>query len=141
MVSRDSEIIVPIPPAPTRPSTAEPRKLISKRNSAVAIIEGKACGMSEDLIVCRLVEPTAISASRGASSAFSNASAKSRPIIPMECNANASTPGNGPVPNATTKIAAKMISGTARLRVMAPRLNARSARLGVVFEAAKSASG
>ena len=97
--------------------------------------------MSEDLMIWRLLEPTAITASRGTSSAFSRASAKRRPIIPMECNAKASTPGNGPVPNATTKIAAKMISGTARLRVMSPRLKARKARLGEVLEAAKSANG
>ena len=100
-----------------------------------------ACGRIDAKIACHLDAPVETLASLGIASAFSNASANILPIIPMEWSPSAKIPASGPIPNARTKIAAKMRSGIARVKVMIPRQRANTNAFGVVFFAAPKDNG
>ena len=73
--------------------------------------------------------------------ALSIASVYNLPIIPIECRASARIPPSGPIPTASTKIAAIIKVGTALAKVIIARQTAKVAALGVVLRAAPNANG
>lgn len=114
---------MPMPPAPTSPSTTDERVDFSNANSEVAIIEGSVAGTTALAMTSMRPAPRARSASGGPSSASSIASAKKRAQNPTVSTVSASTPANGPRPTVMTKMIAQIRSGTVRQKVI--RLRAR----------------
>ena len=91
--------------------------------------------------VFHLPPPVESTASREYSSVFSTASVNNLPIMPIECNANARMPASGPMPRANVNTAAKTSVGIALAKVIIARPMANTTGFGVVFRAARKASG
>jgi hypothetical protein len=115
---------------------AEPRRLMSKRCSTVAIHDGSTCGNTADQNSCAFEPPVARTASCGPWSICSMASAKSFEIIPMEWIPMARIPGSElPSAKASENASASTTSGTARVMTPIARPRTRSQPAGVVFAA------
>src|SRR5699024_8245281 len=109
------ESILPIPPAPTRPSTAEVRMLISNRYSAKDISEGAAAGHSAHRVTSAVVPPAARTASEAPSWADSIVSYTHLPWVPIPAIPSARAPVNGVRPVTVSRMRAMMTSGNARM--------------------------
>lgn len=103
-----------MPPAPTAPSKTEARRLTSKRKMEWESSAGITSGKTAKRMIWLWVAPTEPTDSSTFASSSSIASANSFPSIPTLPIARASTPGNGPTPNAATNNRSTIISGRAR---------------------------
>ena len=135
-------IAYPRPPTPAYPRIAEPRRLMSKRCSVVAIHDGRTWGKTPAQNSCARDPPAARIASRGPSSICSTASANSFEIMPIEWMPSARMPGSGlPSAKVSENARAMTTSGTARVTAPIARPSQRIQLTGVVLAAATQATG
>src|SRR2546425_7702820 len=98
--------VMPMPPAPTSPRTADLRTLMSQRNKAIDQNAGLTCGQYPKASLDAHGAPAASSASIGPVDVSSKASPKSLPTNPIDRKAIASVPAKAPGPKMPTKSSA-----------------------------------
>ena len=124
----------PMPPAPTKPSTAAFRTLDSKRYKRLEIYPGKTCRQTEDRKDFSLPPPVNSSARAVRRSAFSLSSYPNLVnTAPVE-TVMAATPGHTPNPNKKVQSSASISTGIQRTRCTAVLIPARSALLRFTYE-------
>ena len=104
-------IILPTPPAPTKPRMTLALMHNSKIYRKYAVKFGRTWGNAEVNTVWLWVEPVALAASIGPGSILSIVSESNLPMIARENIISAKTPANGPIPTATVKSIAQNKSG------------------------------
>lgn len=112
---------IPIPPAPTTPSTTAERVDDSNANSDVATKAGRQEGNTASATTAPGRAPVARRASSSSGSTSSIDSAKNRPQNPATSTVIASTPAGGPRPTVTTKMIPQTMSGAVRNNATIPR--------------------